>query len=170
MHVLLVYPRFPKTFWSFNRALELVGKQVLMPPLGLITVAALLPKEWSLKLVDTNIRAVSSEEWSWADLVIFSAMLVQKRDLADKIQLAKDRGLSVAVGGPSPSSMNRGPIWRGSMPIARNWEYPAGNRKEKSQICSRHWLSSTPLQLKESLRSSGAKGCFGKAVGCFGGS
>jgi len=85
MHVLLVYPRFPKTFWSFNRALELVGKQVLMPPLGLITVAALLPEEWSLKLVDTNIRAVSSAEWSWADLVIFSAMLVQKRDLADQI-------------------------------------------------------------------------------------
>jgi radical SAM superfamily enzyme YgiQ (UPF0313 family) len=104
MHVLLVYPRFPKTFWSFNRALELVGKQVLMPPLGLITVAALLPKEWSLKLVDTNIRAVSSDEWSWADLVIFSAMLVQKRDLADQIQLAKGRGLAVAVGGPFASS------------------------------------------------------------------
>ena len=104
MHVLLVYPRFPKTFWSFNRALELVGKQVLMPPLGLITVAALLPEEWSLKLVDTNIRAVSSAEWSWADLVIFSAMLVQKRDLADQIQLAKDRGLLVAVGGPFASS------------------------------------------------------------------
>ena len=56
-------------------------------------MAALLPEEWSLKLVDTNIRAVSSAEWSWADLVIFSAMLVQKRDLAHQIQLAKDGGL-----------------------------------------------------------------------------
>ncbi|MFZ4803692.1 MAG: B12-binding domain-containing radical SAM protein [Synechococcus lacustris] len=104
MRVLLVYPRFPKTFWSFHRALELVGKQVLMPPLGLITVAALLPPDWSLKLVDNNIRAVSSAEWAWADLVIFSAMLVQKRDLAAQIQRAKSHGLAVAVGGPFASS------------------------------------------------------------------
>ena len=104
MRVLLVYPRFPKTFWSFDRAITLMGHRVLLPPLGLITVAALLPQSWEFRLVDCNIRAVDEEEWRWADLVILSAMMVQKRDLAEQIQLAKQHHLPVAVGGPFASS------------------------------------------------------------------
>jgi radical SAM superfamily enzyme YgiQ (UPF0313 family) len=104
MRVLLVYPRFPKTFWSFDRAVALMGHRVLLPPLGLITVAALLPQSWEFRLVDCNIRAVDEEEWRWADLVILSAMMVQKRDLAQQIQLAKQHHLPVAVGGPFASS------------------------------------------------------------------
>ncbi len=104
MNVLLLYPRFPKTYWSFHGALELLGRQVLLPPLGLITVAALLPAEWSLTLVDCNCREVSAAEWAWADLVICSAMLVQKQDLAHQIALAKRFDLPVAVGGPFVSS------------------------------------------------------------------
>ena len=104
MNVLLIYPKFPKTYWSFHGVLELLGRQVLLPPLGLITVAALLPPPWSLKLVDCNCREVSSEEWVWADLVICSAMLVQKQDLAHQIALAKLIHLPVAVGGPFVSS------------------------------------------------------------------
>lgn len=104
MNVLLVYPRFPKTYWSFHGVLELLGRQVLLPPLGLITVAALLPAEWALKLIDCNSREVTSDEWAWADLVICSAMLVQKQDLARQIQLAKAANLPVAVGGPFVSS------------------------------------------------------------------
>ncbi|MBF2097313.1 MAG: B12-binding domain-containing radical SAM protein, partial [Gloeomargaritaceae cyanobacterium C42_A2020_066] len=105
MRVLLVYPRFPKTFWSYEKILELVNRKVLLPPLGLITVAAILPQDWEFKLVDRNIRAVTDEEWAWADLVICSAMIVQKQDLLDQIQEAKRHGKPVAVGGPYPTSM-----------------------------------------------------------------
>lgn len=105
MRVLLLYPSFPKTFWSYEKILKLVGRKVLLPPLGLITVAAILPKEWEFKLVDRNIRAVSEAEWKWADLVILSAMIVQKQDLLDQIREAKQRGKAVAVGGPYPTSV-----------------------------------------------------------------
>ncbi len=100
MRVLLVYPLFPKTFWSYEKILELVNRKVLLPPLGLVTVAAILPQEWEFKLVDRNIRTVSEEEWDWADICIFSAMIVQKDDLVAQIKAAKQRGKLVAVGGP----------------------------------------------------------------------
>ncbi|MGL5194250.1 MAG: B12-binding domain-containing radical SAM protein [Chroococcales cyanobacterium] len=105
MRTLLVYPLFPPTFWSYNKILELVDRQVLLPPLGLITVAAILPQTWDFKLVDRNIRPVTDAEWDWAELVIFSAMIVQKQDLLDQIREAKRRGKSVAVGGPYPTSV-----------------------------------------------------------------
>lgn len=105
MRVLLVYPRFPKTFWSYEKILELVNRKVLLPPLGLVTVAAILPQAWEFKLVDRNIRAVTEAEWQWADLVILSAMIVQKDDLLDQIREAKRRGKRVAVGGPYPTSV-----------------------------------------------------------------
>ncbi len=105
MRTLLVYPLFPPTFWSYNKILELVDRQVLLPPLGLITVAAILPQSWDFKLVDRNIRPVTEAEWDWAELVIFSAMIVQKQDLLDQIREAKRRGKSVAVGGPYPTSV-----------------------------------------------------------------
>ncbi len=104
MRILLIYPRFPKTFWSFDRAVELMGHQVLLPPLGLTTVAALLPQEWEFKLVDCNVREVSQDEWAWADLAIISAMIVQKKDLAHQIDLAKQHKCRVAVGGPFATS------------------------------------------------------------------
>jgi radical SAM superfamily enzyme YgiQ (UPF0313 family) len=99
-----VYPIFPKTFWSYEKILALVDRKVLLPPLGLVTVAAILPQEWEFKLVDRNIRPVTEEEWAWADIVIFSAMIVQKQDLLEQIQEAKRRGKLVAVGGPYPTS------------------------------------------------------------------
>ena len=105
MKVLLIYPLFPKTFWSYEKILELVNRKVLLPPLGLVTVAAILPQEWEFKLVDRNIRAVTEAEWQWADIVILSAMIVQKPDLLDQIREAKRRGKRVAVGGPYPTSV-----------------------------------------------------------------
>jgi radical SAM superfamily enzyme YgiQ (UPF0313 family) len=105
MKVLLVYPLFPKTFWSYEKILALVNRKVLLPPLGLVTVAAILPQDWNFKLVDRNIRAVTEAEWEWADLVILSAMIVQKADLLDQIQVAKQHGKLVAVGGPYPTSV-----------------------------------------------------------------
>ena len=81
-----------------------MNRKVLLPPLGLVTVAALLPQEWEMKLVDRNVREVTDEEWNWAELVIISGMIVQKDDMAVQISKAKQRGLPVAVGGPFASS------------------------------------------------------------------
>jgi radical SAM superfamily enzyme YgiQ (UPF0313 family) len=104
MRTLFVYPEFPKTFWSYEKILELVNRKVLLPPLGMVTVAALLPQDWEMKLVDRNVREVTEEEWSWAELVIISGMIVQKDDMAVQIGKAKQRGLPVAIGGPFASS------------------------------------------------------------------
>lgn len=105
MRALLVYPQFPKTFWSYEKILELVDRKVVLPPLGLITVAAILPQEWEFKVVDRNVRDVTEAEWEWAEIAIMSAMIVQKEDLAAQIQLAKQHGKLVAVGGPYPTSV-----------------------------------------------------------------
>ncbi|MEO1003969.1 MAG: B12-binding domain-containing radical SAM protein [Cyanobacteria bacterium J06638_7] len=104
MRTLFIYPEFPKTFWSYEKILELIDRKVLLPPLGLVTVAALLPQSWEMKLVDRNVREVSEAEWGWAELVVVSGMIVQKADMAQQISLAKARGLPVAVGGPFASS------------------------------------------------------------------
>lgn len=105
MNVLLVYPLFPKSFWSFEKTLALLDRKAMLPPLGLVTVAAILPQEWNFKLVDRNIRQITAAEWAWADLVILSAMIVQKEDLLAQIQEAKRRGKRVAVGGPYPTAL-----------------------------------------------------------------
>ena len=114
MRVLLVYPCPPRTFWSFDGALELVGCRVLLPPLGLITVAALVPSHWQLRLVDTQIRPVREDEWAWAELVILSGMIVHKRDLARQIELARSWQVPVAVGGPFASSTPDAPELAGA--------------------------------------------------------
>ncbi|HEY9630001.1 MAG TPA: DUF4070 domain-containing protein [Coleofasciculaceae cyanobacterium] len=105
MNVLLLYPLFPKSFWSFEKTIELLGRKAMLPPLGLVTVAAILPQSWDFKMVDRNVRDVTSAEWEWADLVILSAMIVQKEDLLGQIQEAKRRGKRVAVGGPYPTAL-----------------------------------------------------------------
>jgi radical SAM superfamily enzyme YgiQ (UPF0313 family) len=100
MRVLLLYPLFPKSFWSFEKTLALVDCKALMPPLGLITVAAILPQSWEFKLIDHNIQEVTESDWNWAELVIISGMIVQKTDLLAQISAAKSRNKLVAVGGP----------------------------------------------------------------------
>ncbi|NEP63264.1 MAG: B12-binding domain-containing radical SAM protein [Symploca sp. SIO2G7] len=105
MRVLLLYPLFPKSFWSFDKAIELIGCKVSLPPLGLITVAAILPQTWEFRLVDRNVRAETEADWEWADLVIISGMIVQKTDLLHLICEAKQRGKTVAVGGPYVTSV-----------------------------------------------------------------
>lgn len=102
---LLIYPIFPPTFWSYDKILELVNRKVLLPPLGLITVAGILPQNWEFKLVDRNIRPVTEAEWQWADLVIISGMIVQKNDMINQIKEAKKRNKLVAVGGPYATSV-----------------------------------------------------------------
>ena len=105
MRVLLLYPLFPKSFWSFDKALELIGRKVSLPPLGMITVAAILPQTWEFRLVDRNIRFETEADWAWADLVIISGMIVQKPDMLHLIREAKRRAKLVAVGGPYVTSV-----------------------------------------------------------------
>ncbi len=105
MRVLLLYPLFPESFWSFNKALELIGRKVSLPPLGMITVAAILPQTWEFRLVDRNVQFETEADWAWANLVIVSGMIVQKPDLLSIICEAKRRSKLVAVGGPYVTSV-----------------------------------------------------------------
>ncbi|MBE9114280.1 B12-binding domain-containing radical SAM protein [Lusitaniella coriacea LEGE 07157] len=106
MRVLLLYPRFPKSFWSFEKVMELVGLKAFLPPLGLITVAAILPQTWEFRLVDRNVRLETEADWEWADLIVTSGMIVQKPDLLHLIHEAKQRNKLIAVGGPYVTSVS----------------------------------------------------------------
>jgi len=89
MKVLLVYPEFPDTYWSFRHALQFEGKGSAFPPLGLLTVSALLPAEWERRLVDMNVRRLEEADIEWADIVFASAMIVQKDSLEHVVRLCK---------------------------------------------------------------------------------
>jgi len=100
VNILMVYPEFPDTFWSFKHALKFVGKRSALPPLGLLTVAAMLPPAWPVRLVDMNVRKVTEKDLDWADCAFISAMIVQ-RDPARRIAARlKAAGLLVVAGGP----------------------------------------------------------------------
>ncbi len=100
MNVLLIYPEFPDTFWSFKHALEFVGKRAVLPPLGLLTVASMLPTEWSQRLVDTNVRRLTKKDLAWADCAFISAMVVQRESAHRVIARCKEAGLRIVAGGP----------------------------------------------------------------------
>ena len=104
MRVLLLYPAFPPSFWSFEKTVRLVGRKAMIPPLGLITAAALCPQDWEFRLVDQNVHGPTEADWDWAEMVMLSAMIVQKDDLQKKIAQAKRRGKTVVVGGPYPTA------------------------------------------------------------------
>jgi radical SAM superfamily enzyme YgiQ (UPF0313 family) len=104
MKVLLVYPEFPDTYWSFRHALTFEGKRAAFPPLGLLTVSAMLPDSWERRLVDMNVRQLRDADIEWADLVFASAMIVQKESLERIVELCKARGKRVVVGGPYVST------------------------------------------------------------------
>lgn len=100
MHILLIQPKYPLTFWSFKYALQFVSKEVCNPPLGLITVAAMLPEDWECRLNDLNFQALNSDDLNWADLVFISAMNVQRDSAHETIRQAKQAGKIVVAGGP----------------------------------------------------------------------
>ncbi len=86
MKALLIYPQYPVTFWSFKYALKYISKKAAFPPLGLLTVGAILPKDWDIRLVDLNIRNLRDSDLKWADYVFISAMLVQKESVAEVLR------------------------------------------------------------------------------------
>ena len=100
MKVLLVNPEFPDTYWSFRHALPFEGKRCAFPPLGLLTVSALLPDSWERKLVDLNVRRLKASDIDWADMVFATAMLVQKDSLKEVVKRCKAKGKRVVLGGP----------------------------------------------------------------------
>lgn len=100
MNVLLVYPRGPETFWSFKHVLKFVSKKAAFPPLGLLTVAALLPQQWNFKLVDLNVTELSDDELRWADYVLLSGMIVHRKSAHDVAARCVKQGKTVIAGGP----------------------------------------------------------------------
>ncbi len=105
MNALLVYPEFPETYWSFKHALKFLGKRAAQPPLGLMTVAALLPGTWKKRLVDTNVERLRDRDLAWADVVLLSGMHIQRDSLAAIVERCRACGLRTVVGGPIASSI-----------------------------------------------------------------
>ena len=99
-HILLVYPEFPDTFWSFKHALKFVRKKAGAPPLGLLTVAAMLPPEWDKRLIDLNVTDLKDEDLKWADYVFISAMIVQRESVRAVVKRCKAVGAKMVAGGP----------------------------------------------------------------------
>ena len=93
MKVLLVYPEFPDTFWSFKHALKFIRKRASLPPLGLLTVAAMLPAQWDKRLVDVNVRQLTDKDLAWANIVFISAMVIQRPSTRQLIARCKAAGL-----------------------------------------------------------------------------
>jgi len=100
MNALLIYPEFPDTFWSFKHALRFIRKKSSSPPLGLLTVASMLPPDWEKRLVDMNVAKLTREDLAWADLALVSAMTVQRASAYQVIDRCKAAGTRIVAGGP----------------------------------------------------------------------
>ncbi len=100
MRALLISPEFPDTFWSFKHALRFIHRRASSPPLGLLTVAAMLPKEWEKRLVDLNVERLTDADLAWADYAFVGGMVVQRESARAVIARCKAAGLPVVAGGP----------------------------------------------------------------------
>lgn len=100
MKILLIYPQTPDTFWSFKHVLRFISKRAAFPPLGLLTVAAMLPGDWELRLVDTNVERLNDEDLRWADYVMLSAMIVHKESVNEIVERCRKLSKTIIAGGP----------------------------------------------------------------------
>lgn len=100
MNVLLIYPKFPDTFWAFKHALKFIHRKAANPPLGLLTVAAILPDEFQKRLVDVNVDDLTDNDLSWAQMVFVGGMAVQRNSAKEIIARCRGNGLKVVAGGP----------------------------------------------------------------------
>jgi len=100
MKILLIYPQYPDSFWSFKHALKFISKKAAVPPLGLITVSAMLPSTWQKKLVDMNVSELQANDIMWADYVFISAMYIQKESVNKVIAACVKFGVKIVAGGP----------------------------------------------------------------------
>lgn len=100
MNVLLLYPEFPDTFWSFKHALKFIRKRASLPPLGLLTVAAMLPEQWAKRLVDLNVSRLTDANLNWADVVFISGMIAQRNSARELIARCRAKDKTIVAGGP----------------------------------------------------------------------
>ena len=100
MKVLLIYPRTPDTFWSFKYAMPFISKRAAFPPLGLLTIVAMMPADWQFKLVDLNVRWLSDNDLRWADYVMISAMIVHKTSVLEIADRCRRVAKPMIAGGP----------------------------------------------------------------------
>ncbi len=155
MNILLVYPKYPDTFWSFKHALKFISKKASFPPLGLLTVAAMLPEKWNKKLIDMNAARLSDKDILWADYVFISAMSIQSQSADEVIQRCKNLNTKIVAGGPLFTSspeyyksidhlvLNEAEI---TLPLFLN---DLENGKPEHKYTSGEWaeITSTPLPL-----------------------
>jgi radical SAM superfamily enzyme YgiQ (UPF0313 family) len=100
LKILLVYPRYPDTFWSFRHALKFISKKAPSPPLGLVTVAAMLPRAWKQRLVDLNVDKLTDEDIRWADYIFISSMAIQEKSTKETLRRIKAFNKKIVAGGP----------------------------------------------------------------------
>ena len=105
-NALLVYPKQPPTYWGLSFALDIVGVQSTFPPLGLLTIAAMFPPEYELRVVDMNVTSLEDSDLEWADMVFTSTMIVQRTSLEDVIARCNRAGVPVVAGGPHPTTFH----------------------------------------------------------------
>ncbi len=99
-NILLVYPEYLKTFWSFEYVMKILGRKAAYPPLGLLTISSMLPKHWNKRLVDTNTEKLNNSDIAWADYVFISGMIIQKESALKIIERVKQANKPVVAGGP----------------------------------------------------------------------
>jgi radical SAM superfamily enzyme YgiQ (UPF0313 family) len=109
MNALLIYPEWPDTYWSFKHALPFEGKRSVYPPLGLLTIAPMLPRHWKKRLVDINVQRLTDADLKWADVALLSGMLVHKKDLLALLARCRAAGVRTVIGGPATSSIEELP-------------------------------------------------------------
>ncbi|TVQ41429.1 MAG: DUF4070 domain-containing protein [Spirochaetaceae bacterium] len=172
---LLVYPRIPETYWSYSHALRFTGKRALMPPLGLATVAAMIPASYECRILDMNIEPLHDSDISEADLVLISAMIVQSRSMQGVISRCRRLGTRVAAGGPYPTSASEQIegvdhfILGEAETIFPQFlsDYAAGNPKPRYESAARPSLCDSPIprfdllsmQKYESVPIQFSRGC-----------
>lgn len=100
MNILLVYPKYPDSFWSFTHVLRFISKKAAVPPLGLVTISAMLPPKWNKKLVDLNVTSLTTSDIMWADYVFISAMYIQKESVNKILEECMKNKVKIVAGGP----------------------------------------------------------------------
>lgn len=143
MKAVLLYPEFPATFWSFEFALKFVRKKAALPPLGLLTIASMLPSTWQKRLIDVNVQKLTKSDLEWADVVLVSAMVAQRESSLELIARCKAAGKTVIAGGPL-FSMERDKFPSVDHFILREAESTLPEfLRDFEQGCARHVYSST---------------------------
>ncbi len=153
MNALLIYPEFPETFWSFKHALKFLGKRAAQPPLGLMTVAALMPAVWKKRLVDTNVERLRERDLEWADVAFVSGMHIQLSSLLVIVERCRQHGVRTVVGGPIASSVSAAGLEADHVVIGEAEsligelarELEAGTAQPVYQAAERPEMSASPL-------------------------